>query len=172
MELKWKPLTAHSFPPFHTQTPALSCKLNKVPLVHELEWQKVSHLMCRHYHLKQWQNNKPLLTNTLSTLEHISYNLKSKTRHTVISVLGKFKRNETGITAFRSESAYDMRFFILFEKAFKMINKGVYFIVIALLLPSYSRFWFMQIRGLASHQSVDSKWCKITKYGIQLNTHI
>ena len=50
-----------------------------------------------------------------------------------------------------SSAIYDTKFFIsLFERAFKMMTNGVYFIVTALLVPSYSRFWFMQVRLLVT----------------------
>ena len=51
----------------------------------------------------------------------------------------------------KTESAYEANFFIiLFDRAFKMMKNGIYFIVIAPLVLSYSRFWFMQIRWLVT----------------------
>ena len=54
-----------------------------------------------------------------------------------------------------------MKFFTsLFERAFKMMNNGVYFIMIALLV---AKFFNMTCDVIII---VDTKWCKITKNGI------
>ena len=55
---------------------------------------------------------------------------------------------------------YETKVFIsLFERAFKMMKNGVYFIVIALLVAELEDLW---------RHKVDTKWSKISKYGISL----
>ena len=66
-----------------------------------------------------------------------------------------------------SESAYDVKFFIiiisLFERAFKTMKNGIYFIVIALLVAELSKI-------LIYPNFVARKWCKITTNLISLAT--
>ena len=56
-------------------------------------------------------------------------------------------------------------FIILFERAFKMMKNGIYFIVLALIKD----FDFCKLDDLWRHNR-STKWCK-TKYGIKFETN-
>mgnify|MGYP007094279963 CR=1 FL=1 len=64
----------------------------------------------------------------------------------------------------------DTKFLIsLFERAFKMIKSGVYFIVITPLVAELFKI-LVYANQMTCDVIVDTKWCKITKNGISLKT--
>ena len=66
------------------------------------------------------------------------------------------KANSTGaVKLVPLEVRRERNFFLIFERAFKMIKNGVYFIVIALFDLCKLDHWWRHI--------VYTKWCKITK---------
>ena len=69
------------------------------------------------------------------------------------------------IRYFLFKSVYDAKFFISsFWRSFIVMKNGVYFIVIAFLFAELFRiFGYAMWRHI-----VDTKWCKITKYGISV----